>query len=62
MHMKHIAELEGPQGIKGFRSTNNRRGSGTEQLRDPKWQAAANSRLSFRFNCTEPQTVKKSHP
>ena len=53
----NIAELEGPQGIKGFRSTNNGRGSGTEQLHDPKWQAPANSRLSFKFYCTEPQTV-----
>jgi hypothetical protein len=53
----HIAELEGPRGIKGFRPTNNGRGSGTEQLHDPKWQAPANSRLSFKFYCTEPQTV-----
>ena len=53
----NIAELEGPQGIKGFRSTNNGRGSGTEQLHDPKWQAPAKSRLSFKFYCTEPQTV-----
>ena len=53
----HIAELEGPKGIQGFRSTNNGRGSGTEQLHDPKWQAPAGSRLSFKFYCTEPQTV-----
>jgi dienelactone hydrolase len=53
----HIAELEGPRGIKGFRPTNNGRGSGTEQLHDPKWQAPANSRLSFKFYCTEPQTL-----
>jgi dienelactone hydrolase len=53
----NIAELEGPQGIKGFRPTNNGRGSGTEQLHDPKWQAPADSRLCFKFYCTEPQTV-----
>lgn len=53
----NIAELEGPQGIKGFRATNNQRGSGTEQLNDPKWQAPANSQLTFKFYCTEPQTV-----
>jgi dienelactone hydrolase len=53
----HIAELEGPNGIQGFRPTNNGRGSGTEQLHDPKWQAPAGSRLSFKFYCTEPQTV-----
>ena len=53
----NIAELEGPEGIKGFRSTSNQRGSGTEQLHDPKWQAPINARLSFKFYCTEPQTV-----
>ena len=53
----NIAELEGPKGIKGFRSTSNQRGSGTEQLHDPKWQAPAHARLSFKFYCTEPQMV-----
>jgi dienelactone hydrolase len=53
----NIAELEGPKGIKGFRPTNNQRGSGTEQLHDPKWKAPANSSLSFKFYCTEPQVV-----
>ena len=53
----NIAELEGPKGIQGFRPTNNGRGSGTEQLHDPKWQAPAGSRLRFKFYCTEPQTV-----
>ena len=57
MTTANIAELEGPKGIKGFRSTSNQRGSGTEQLHDPKWQAPANARLSFKFYCTEPQTV-----
>jgi len=53
----NIAEVEGPGGIKGFRSTNNHRGSGTEQLHDPKWKAPENSQLAFKFYCTEPQTV-----
>jgi dienelactone hydrolase len=53
----NVAEIEGPQGIKGFRSTHNGRGSGTEQLHDPKWKAPAGSKLSFKFYCTEPQTV-----
>lgn len=53
----NIAELEGPKGIKGFRSTNNGRGSGTEQLNDPKWKAPAKTQLNFKFYCTEPQTV-----
>lgn len=53
----NIAELEGPRGIRAFRSTNNRRGSGTEQLQDPKWKAPVGRQLAFRFYCTEPQTV-----
>jgi hypothetical protein len=53
----NVAELEGPGGIKGFRPTNNQRGSGTEQLHDPKWVAPANSSLTFKFYCTEPQTL-----
>ena len=53
----NVAEVEGPRGIKGFRSTDNRRGSGTEQLYDPKWRAPAGASLALKFYCTEPQTV-----
>ena len=53
----NIAELEGPKGIKAFRSTNGKRGSGTEQLHDPKWKAPPGASLRFKFYCTEPQTV-----
>ena len=53
----NVAEVEGPKGIKCFRSTNNQRGSGTEQLYDPKWRAPVNASLGFKFYCTEPQTV-----
>lgn len=53
----NIAELEGPHGMKCFRPVNNQRGSGTEQLHDPKWKAPAGSQLVFKFYCTEPQTV-----
>ena len=53
----NVAEVEGPKGIKGFRSTNNQRGSGTEQLYDPKWRAPANASLGLKFYCTEPQAV-----
>ncbi len=52
-----VAEVEGPRGIKCFRSINNRTGSGTEQLNDPKWQAPPNGQLAFKFYCTEPQTL-----
>lgn len=53
----NIAELEGPKGIQAFRSTNGQRGSTTEQLQDPKWQAPPGASLRFKFYCTEPQTV-----
>ncbi|MCY2995615.1 MAG: prolyl oligopeptidase family serine peptidase [Planctomycetota bacterium] len=52
-----VAEVEGPQGIKGFRCTNHRAGTGTEQLSDPKWKAPAAARLGFKFYCTQPQTL-----
>lgn len=53
----NVAEVEGPGGIKGFRSTDNNRGSGTEQLSDPKWKAPAGAQLGFKFYCTQPQTL-----
>ena len=53
----HIAELEGPGGIKAFRCTNNGRGATTEQLHDPKWKAPPGAALAFSFYCTEPQTI-----
>ena len=52
-----IAAVEGPKGIRGFRSTSNQKGSGTEQLSDPKWQAPPNGQLAFKFYCTEPQVL-----
>ena len=54
---RNIVELEGRKGIKGFRSTQNARGSATEQLHDPKWQAPAKALLSFKLYCTAPQTL-----
>ena len=52
-----IAEIEGPQGVKAFRPTSPTKGTTTEQLLDPKWQAPPQTSLRFRFFCTEPQTV-----
>ena len=52
-----VAEVEGARGIKGFRATDNRKGTGTEQLNDPKWQAPPGGLLAFRFYCTEPQKL-----
>ncbi len=52
-----VSEVEGPEGIRGFRSTNYQNGSGTEQLNDLKWQASSHAQLAFKFYCTEPQTL-----
>lgn len=53
----NVAEVEGTGGVKGFRCTKNSAGFGTEQMSDPKWKAPANAALSFKFYCTEPQTL-----
>jgi dienelactone hydrolase len=53
----HVAEAEGPQGIKGLRGIDNARGAGTEQFHDPKWKAPQGAQLRFKFYCTEPQTL-----
>ena len=53
----NVAEVEGVGGIKGFRCTINSAGFGTDRMSDPKWQAPANGALSFKFFCTEPQTL-----
>ena len=52
-----VAEVEGVHSIKGFRAVNNQKGTTTEKLSDPKWQAPANTQLGFKFYCTEPQTL-----
>lgn len=53
----NVAEAEGAGGIKGFRCINNREGFGTDRMSDPKWQAPKGGELSFKFYCTEPQTL-----
>jgi dienelactone hydrolase len=53
-----VAEAEGVRGIRGFRCLNIHRGSRTEKLNDPKWKAPAGKDLSFRFYCTEPQSIQ----
>jgi hypothetical protein len=53
----NVAEVEGTGGIKGFRCVDNKKGFGNEQMNDPKWKAPAGGVLSFKFYCTEPQTL-----
>ncbi len=52
-----VAAVEGVGGISGFRCLNNARGSTTDRLHDPKWKAPAGAHLTFRFYCTEPQSL-----
>jgi len=52
-----VAEVEGVGGITGFRATDNRKGTRTENLGDPKWQAPPGARLEFKVYCTEPQRL-----
>jgi len=53
----NVAEVEGVGGIKGFRCTDNKAGTGTELMSNPKWKAPLNAQLGFKFYCTEPQTL-----
>lgn len=53
----NVIEVEGTGGIKGFRCIDNKKGFANEHMSDPKWKAPAGARLSFKFYCTEPQTV-----
>lgn len=52
-----IAPAEGVGGVQGFRVLNNQSGTISEQFNDPKWKAPQNARLSFKFYCTQPQTL-----
>jgi hypothetical protein len=52
-----VAPAEGVGGTKGFRAIANNKGTGTEQLNDPKWQPPTGGQLAFKFYCTEPQKL-----
>jgi len=53
----NVVEVEGAGGLKGFRCMDNKTGTGTELLSNPKWEAPLNAQLGFKFYCTEPQTL-----
>lgn len=57
MFWSDTCETEGVGGVKGFRAFDNRKGTGTANLSDPKWRAPAGAQLAFKFYCTEPQTL-----
>jgi hypothetical protein len=39
------------------RAINNNKGTGTEQLNDPKWQPPPGPQFAFKFYCTKPQKL-----
>ena len=49
--------VEGKGGVSGFRPLS-ARGTFNEQFSDPKWAAPAGADLSFKFYCTQPQTLE----
>ena len=51
------APAEGVGGISGFRPINNRHGTNSDQFSDPKWKAPHSADLTFKFYCTQPQTL-----
>jgi len=53
----HAAPAEGVGGISGFRPIDNRRGTDSDQFSDPKWKAPRGADLTFKFYCTQPQTL-----
>ena len=51
-------ETEGIGGIKGFRCSDNKLGTGTELTIKPEWKATSpGAQLGFKFYCTQPQTL-----
>jgi hypothetical protein len=56
-HWTDVAPAEGVGGVQGFRALNNTKGTANDQFGDPRWQAPAKAALTFRFYCTEPQTL-----
>jgi hypothetical protein len=51
------APVEGVGGIMGFRPLNKHHGTTNEQFSDPKWQAPKGADLTFKFYCTQPQSL-----
>jgi dienelactone hydrolase len=51
------APVEGVGGIKGIRPLDNNKGMSCKRFNDPKWKAPKGASLSFKFYCTQPQTL-----
>jgi hypothetical protein len=54
----NVVETEGIGGIKGFRSADNKIGIEAEMSTKPEWKPSSpKAQLSFKFYCTQPQTL-----
>jgi hypothetical protein len=54
----NVVETEGIGGIKGFRCTDYKLGTGTDLTTKPEWRAPSpKAQLGFKFYCTQPQTL-----
>lgn len=53
----NVAPVEGVGGVAGIRPLDNRRGTTCNAFNDPKWKAPKGAALSFKFYCTQPQTL-----
>ncbi len=52
-----MAPVEGVGGVAGIRPLDNRKGTTCNAFNDPKWKAPKAAALSFKFYCTQPQTL-----
>ncbi len=52
-----VGPVEGVGGIAGIRPLDNRKGTTCNAFADPKWKAPKGASLTFKFYCTQPQTL-----
>ena len=52
-----VAPVEGVGGVTGFRPIDNHKGTSNKMFSDPKYKAPQGAALSFKFYCTQPQTL-----
>jgi hypothetical protein len=52
-----VGPVEGVGGIAGIRPLDNKKGTTCNAFSDPKWKAPKGAALTFKFYCTQPQTL-----
>ncbi len=53
----NVGPVEGVGGIAGIRPLDNKKGTTCNAFSDPKWKAPKGAALTFKFYCTQPQTL-----